>query len=384
MKGASGDSHFGILRDCGGNTLRIWDTTDLQTVLDSANAHHIAVVVGLPVQHSEELDFYENPVLVKKQFEAFRKLVNQYKNNPAILMWCVGNELTFPNRIAYRPFYKAFNDLTDMIHQDDPDHPVTTTILNFNKKYITNLSLRCDIDLISFNIFSRLPELRQELKDFAWFWDGPYMLLEWGINGPWDGTEQTAWSAYIEDTSWKKAEILRNRYQQSMPLEDPRFLGASVFFWGNKQETTPTWFSLFDETGAASEPVKTMKFLWTDSMPTTRFPEIKYMLLSEKGARDNIFLNPDEITNARIVLPETGGSFNKIKWQLFREDWYKKDNINSTKKLIPLWDAVHSDGGSLATIKAPKEEGPYRLFATVYADNGTFASCNTPFYVVGQ
>ncbi|TLU98328.1 hypothetical protein FEN17_25930 [Dyadobacter luticola] len=384
IRGASGYSHFKTLKNCGGNTVRIWDTTGLQTILDSAVANDIAVVVGLPVRHSEDLAFYNDPEKVKKQYLAFSRLINRHKHNPAILMWCVGNELTFPVKFSYQPFYQAFNNLTDMIHRDDPNHPVTTTILNFNQKYIANMMLRCDIDLISFNIFGKLPQLRQDLEDFSWFWDGPYMLLEWGINGPWPGTEQTAWSAYLEDTSWKKAEIYRERYQRDMPLKDPRFLGASVFFWGNKQETTDTWFSLFDENGAASEVVGTMEYLWKGKMPATHYPDISFMLLDEKGGSDNIMLDPREVVSARIVMPESSGDFDKIQWKVCKEDWYKQNNENSTRRLPALPNVVVSEEGLQATVTAPAEEGPYRLFATVYADNGTYATCNTPFYVVGK
>lgn len=31
---------------------------------------------------------------------------------------------------------------------------------------------------------------------------------------------------------------------------------------------------------------------------------------------------------------------------------------------------------------APAVEGPYRVFATIYDDQGNFSTCNTPFYVV--
>jgi hypothetical protein len=384
MKGASGDSHFRMLRESGGNTLRVWDTTMIQTILDSAVANDLAVIIGLPVCDSEDPAFYQNPSKVEKQYQAFSQLVNKHKANPAILMWCVGNELNFPFRLSYLPFYQAFNNITDMIHRDDPDHPVTTTMVNFNPKYIANLELRCDVDVISFNVFGRLPLLRQELKDFSWFWNGPYMILEWGTNGPWQGTEQTGWSAYIEDTSSKKAEIIKDRYQHFLPMEDPRFLGASVFFWGNKQETTHTWFSIFDETGAASEVVGTMKFLWTGRGSDTQYPDIKYMLLDEKRATHNIILNPQEVVNARVLLNEASGNFSKIQWEIYREDWYKKNNQNSTKKLTPLRNIIKSAGGLHATVMAPAVEGPYRLFATIYAGNGTFASCNTPFYVVGK
>lgn len=382
IKSVSGDSHFKTLSDCGGNTLRTWDTTHLGAILDSAARNNLTVIAGLPVLNNNDHTFYPNPAKVKSQHQAFTALVNKYKNHPALLMWCVGNELDFPYGLSFFSFYKAFNELTDMIHRDDPDHPVTTTVLNFNTKYIFNLTMRCDVDVISFNIFGRLTQLREELKDISWFWNGPYMLLEWGINGPWNGTEQTAWGAYIEDTSKKKAEIYKERYQKNMPFEDPRFLGASVFFWGNKQETTHTWFSIFDETGAASEAVGTMRWLWTGKKTNEKYPDIQYMLLNEKGARDNIILNTSAAASAEVLLFNNTENIKKISWNIFREDWYKKNNENSTQKLKPLKDLIQSENSLKIRFTAPSQEGPYRLFATIYDENGHFATCNTPFYVV--
>lgn len=382
IRGAGGDSHFRELREAGGNTLRTWDTTHLAQVLDSAQKHDLAVIVGLPIPNSGDIAFYTDPQITQKRYQALQSIIRRFRNHPAVLMWCLGNELDFPYKWTYGDFYDSFNALTDMIHREDPDHPVTTTILNFNPKYIMNVRLRCDVDVISFNIFGTIPLLRKSLADLSWLWKGPYMLLEWGINGPWEGTEQTAWGAYIEDTSKKKAEIYQQRFRKHMPVEDPRFLGAFVFFWGNKQETTHTWFSIFDETGGASEAVSTMQGIWTGKPSQVAYPDLKYMLLNKQGARDNILLNPSAPASAEVLLFSGHDRIRSIRWQIFREDWYRKNQINSTRKMTPV-TTIDSSGQNLRlSFSAPKQEGPYRIFATIYDDAGNFASCNTPFYVV--
>lgn len=381
IKGAAGYTNLNSLKNSGGNTIRVWDTTHLDRILDSAAANNIAVVAGLPIANSNYMTLYNDPVKVAVQFNAFKSIVNRFKNHSALLMWCIGNELDFPHKLSYNSFYGAFNELTDMIHRDDPDHPVTTTVLNFNKKYIFNLRVRCNIDLISFNIFSRISYFRTELKEASFFWKGPYMLAEWGIDGPWDGTEQTAWGAYIENTGNKKAEFYLNRYQEYMPVEDSRFLGAFVFYWGSKQEGTHTWFSLFDEKGARSEAVGVMKYLWTGKRDETSYPQIKYMLLNKKGARENIILNPGITSIAEVeMLDENKNRF--VKWEILKEDWYKKDHIHGTKKMEPLKNLIKDNQSLKVEFITPKEEGPYRIFATVYDEDGSFSTCNTPFYVV--
>lgn len=381
IRGVAGDAHFHTLKEMGGNTIRIWDTTRLSVILDSAKAHHLAVIVGLPIFNSDYTGFYADSAKVERQYQAFKSIVHKYKNHPSVLMWCIGNELDFPFKPSYNSFYKAFNQLTEMIHQDDPDHPITTTVLNFNKKYIFNLIVRCNIDLISFNIFGRITYLRDELKSFSWFWNGPFMVTEWGIDGPWEGTAQTAWGAYIEDTSTKKAEQYQDRFIKYMPREDTRFLGAFAFFWGNKQEGTQSWFSMFDEHNGKSQVVDAMKYLWTGKHLESSFPQVKYMLLNERGARDNILLSAGQTFSAKVLLLNQH-KIKYVKWEVYPEDWYKKNNLHNDKKLQPLMQQIKTDQFLEHHFVAPAVEGPYRVFATIYDDQGNFSTCNTPFYVV--
>ncbi|KAA6437094.1 hypothetical protein FEM33_20050 [Dyadobacter flavalbus] len=382
IKGAGGSANLNLLKQLGGNAIRIWDTTNLGVVLDSAHANNISVIVGLPVQNSNVADMYQDPDRIAAQHRAFKKIVNRFRKHPAVLMWCVGNELDFPYGLSYNRFYRAYNDLTDMIHQDDPHHPVTTTVLNFNPKYIATLQIRCDIDLISFNIFSLLDTFRENLKHHLWLWNGPYMVLEWGIDGPWQGTMQTAWGAYIEKTSTEKAAIYGERYLRYMPLESQRFLGGFVFFWGNKQETTHTWFSIFDAEGRKTAAVKTMKYLWTGKTLNETFPEIKHMRVENRDAYQNIILVPNRKSQAEVTLLSSADSIKTIKWQIFKEDWFKKNNENSTRLLKPLSQLMKADQGLKAVFTTPAQEGPYRIFATVYDHKGNLATCNTPFYVL--
>ncbi|MNL45004.1 hypothetical protein D3C87_1676180 [compost metagenome] len=167
-----------------------------------------------------------------------------------------------------------------------------------------------------------------------------------------------------------------------MPLEDSRFLGCFIFYWGNKQEGTHTWFSIFDENGASSEAVDVMQFIWTGKRQGSTFPQIKYMLLNKKGAMDNIILSSHSNANAEVLLLEQS-KIKSIKWEVFKEDWYK-ENLHNIKKLKPLQNLIKSNGALKVDFIAPKEEGPYRLFATIYDYNGHFATCNTPFYVVAE
>ncbi len=383
IKGASGFTNLETLKEAGGNTIRTWDTTNLARILTEAEANQLAVVVGLPMPESEEMDsFYNRPELVEKQLKSYSALINKYKDHPAVLFWCVGNEIPFPYKPKFNKFYDSFNAVVDMIHLQDPNHPVTTTVLNVQQKNIINIKLRTNIDFVSFNIFGAIRTLKQDLKKAAWIWKGPYLITEWGIDGPWNTYQQTAWAAYIENTSTKKAELLLERYRQFMPVDDPRFLGSLVFFWGQKQETTKTWFSLFDEDGAATESVDAMRYIWTSRLPERKAPQIRYMLLNDKGARDNIMFNPGEAVSAKLFLDQLDTVGLTYTWEIQAEDWYKENGKNNTKKMKSLDSQSTVQGISTTKFVTPEKEGPYRLFVFVKDQHGKLSTSNTPFYVI--
>jgi hypothetical protein len=164
-----------------------------------------------------------------------------------------------------------------------------------------------------------------------------------------------------------------------MPVENPRFLGSFVFYWGQKQETTHTWFSLFSESGAATEAVGTMQYLWTGKGPANGAPQIKYMLVANKGAADNLFLKPGTTQTAEVFMTEPDGDPVTFKWEILQEDWYNK---SKSKKPQVLNGLIISPEGTKVTFKTPADEGPYRLFLEVSDNKGYVATSNTPFYII--
>lgn len=382
IKGASGFTNLKRLKEAGGNTIRVWDTSNLGSVLDSAQANHLAVIAGLPMPPSESIDdFYKTPKAIA-HVKTIAGIVNRFKHHPALLSWCVGNELAFPYKPKYNQFYTVFNDVVDMIHLDDPQHPVTTTIMSFQKKNIINIKLRTKIDFISFNVFGSIQTLNEDLQKFKWFWDGPFLITEWGIEGPWIADNQNAWGAYIENTSTKKAEQYLDTYEKYMPVNNSRFLGSMVFYWGQKQELTPTWFSLFDENGAETEAVQVMHYIWTGQKAPKKAPVLKYMLVDGKGAKDNIIFKSNITVNSKVYLenPDTTGL--TFKWKIFAEDWFKPNGAFNQNKPKEIKNLIIGHSGPDLTFKVPDQEGPYRLLVYVYNQKGSFATSNTPFYVL--
>lgn len=386
VKGASGFTNLKALSAAGGNTIRVWDTVNIGNILDSAQACHLAVIVGLPMPLNQNMDdFYNDDTKVAAHYKNLTATVNRYKRHPALLAWCVGNELAFPYKPNYNYFYKAFNKVVDMIHHDDPNHPVTTTIINFQRKNIACIKFRTDIDFISLNIFGDIKHLKHNLKNFEWFWKGPFLITEWGIDGPWYPTDQTAWGSYIENSSAKKAEQYQAIYQNQMPVQDPRFLGSLVFYWGQKQEYTPTWFSLFDKAGRCGPTVNAMHYLWTGYQQDTQAPPLKFALLNQLGSKDNILLAGNTVAHGEAYLQGSDTTGITYRWQLLPEDYHQVNDIYSQKEVAPIPHSFIGDStGKQVSFRTPEKEGPYRLYVYAYNRQNYFATCNIPFYVLHQ
>jgi len=383
IKGAAGSGNLAELRLAGGNTLRTWDTTNIRHILDEAEANGIAVIVGLSLPVSLHQSFYRDTAQVGEQFRAYQHIVKQYSSHPALLMWCLGNEIDFPYRPSFRSFYKAYNDLLKMIHYEDPDHPVTTALANFSRRCVYNIKIKVpDLDLIAINTFGRISILEKELQEFKWFWNGPFFISEWGINGPWE-SEATAWGAPIENTSIKKAEQYLER-AKFIPNNDPRFLGACCFYWGQKQEGTHTWYNFFSPGGEKNEIVSAMEYLWKGKQPAHHSPPVKYMLIGQEGARDNILLKPDSIYTAKVIMENSpAGDSIYFRWELLQEDWFRKNIQEANLKKPRSFDSLLlSYPGIEMRFRTPSVEGPYRVFVTIYDKKGYFSTANTPFYVV--
>jgi len=55
-----------------------------------------------------------------------------------------------------------------MIHQEDPDHPVTTMLAGINKREIEYLKTRCpELDLLSVQVYGGLAKVPQQLRTVA-------------------------------------------------------------------------------------------------------------------------------------------------------------------------------------------------------------------------
>ncbi|WP_018478648.1 glycoside hydrolase family 2 TIM barrel-domain containing protein [Pontibacter roseus] len=377
IKGAAGYEHFDRVKAYGGNSVRVWHTDDAKRILDEAHANGLTVMLGLWMEREREGFNYYDKEDVAAQKERLRQEVLKYKDHPALLMWVVGNELYAEGSNV--KVWDAVNGIAEMIHEVDPDHPTTTTVMNVPLKVVNLIKRRCPaIDILSINAFGSMHNLPDEIKETDW--DGPYVIAEFGGRGYWEAYT-TWWYAPIEQTSSEKAAFARANYKRTVLGDKDRCLGAYVFIWGYKYETTPTWFSLMTETGEETELVQVMRELWTGKSDFNKAPHVAYLSIKDIFPSDQVYLKPGEECTAAVYATDPDGDPLQVKWEVLPETVSEDGNTIKQEKPELVQGVLGAAEGAKVVVKAPRKDGAYRLYAYVYDGQGNVATANFPFYV---
>lgn len=364
----------------GGNSIRNWTTTgdhqSTQELLDAAYAHGVTVALCLSLK-AERWGFdYDDADAVAAQLQAMREEVIKYRDHPALLVWIIGNEL---NHSYTNPrVWDAINDVARMIHELDPNHPATTATEGFKQDAIDNIATRApDIDFVSFQLYGELFVLPERIA--AAQFKLPFMVTEWGTVGYWE-VDKTTWDAPIERTSSEKAGLFLRGQQEILDSLKGQLIGSYAFFWGQKQERTPTWFGVFSEQGEETEAVDALHYLWIGAWPDKRSPQVRAITLDGKDPKASVVLSPGARVEARIEVVDPDNDSLTYHWELKRESDATQVGGDHEESIANL-DGLIENTGAANTFLAVPEPGKYRLFAYAYDGEGHAAHANIPFQV---
>jgi exo-beta-1,3-glucanase (GH17 family) len=109
-----------LMKEAGINTIRLYSPVDDKAVLDEIHAAGLKLIIGFGYNQSGNYDMLSG---------SFIDYVNKYKDHKAVLMWELGNEYNYhPEwfKDDIKNWYKALNHAAELIHQNDPSHPVST------------------------------------------------------------------------------------------------------------------------------------------------------------------------------------------------------------------------------------------------------------------
>ena len=372
------------LKEAGANSVRIYNTRHAQEILDSAYQLGISVTVGLPMGYADKDINYNDPKAVQAQLEQLKADVQKYKNHPALLMWGVGNETTLYMDDKLSRFFdhirvcKAINAVARMIHQTDPNHPAVMMVQGGSTNRLN--TMYCDqVDLIAYNSFE---PIRDQLGKSSW--EGPYIISEFGAPGYWI-RPQTEWYHHTEPTSLEKERFIERQYR-AFQADTAWCLGSYAFLWGQKQEYTSTWFSLYTEQGEPTALTGALQALWTGTA-VHKIPAIAAMHLNHQPDSVNIYLQAGKQYTADAILAEPLQKQALLRWEIQADHPDGADTTyQSRAQRVVMTDSMalpanRPSGKYAFRFTAPAVKGPFRLFLYLKEGPGRVATANACFYV---
>lgn len=186
---------FKLMKDMGVNTLRIYyqaamkDNKAFLERMYKGYGFKVAMsnflgkyAIGSGATWSEGTD-YENPVHQQKMMEYVRQMVMEFKDEPYILMWILGNENNYgvASNANKKPdaYYKFVNIVAKMIKSIDPNHPVA--ICNGDTLFLDKFGKDApDIDAFGANIYRGDYGFGSFWDEVAEQTDKPAFITEYG------------------------------------------------------------------------------------------------------------------------------------------------------------------------------------------------------------
>lgn len=131
---------------------------------------------------------YRDPMQRARMLRSVEAMVSEFKDEPYILMWILGNENRFGSsthtNAAQHPkaYAKFVNEVAKRIHDWDPHHPVVSCDLDIpNFKAFTDFMP--DVDIYGTNSY-RTPGFGSLWQQIADNYDKPVLITEFGISIP--------------------------------------------------------------------------------------------------------------------------------------------------------------------------------------------------------
>jgi hypothetical protein len=381
IKGVGGQGFLERAAAAGANSVRTWGSQEAAALLDRAHGLNMTVMLGIWLSH-HRID-YEEPSYKQRKTEEILNLVERYRNHPALLVWSLGNEINLEG--ADTPAAWQFvNDLARLIKEKDADHPVISVIAS-NPTTLENIAAYApELDAVGINAYGSVTSLRAMVNRSSY--NGPYVVTEWGVDGHWE-VAHTVWGRPIEPPSARKVEWHLLRYAHDILANSDRCIGSYVFLWGQKQERTPTWYSMFlenipgaDNMEVSSPMVDAMRFNWTGAWPDNRAPRVVNMKINNVPAENNIILAPGEPMTSMVEAGDPENDPLSYSWELLEEPAVM--SIGGAHEPIPKTLAqITGNDMPVLNLNAPLTPGDYRLFVYVLDQNGHAGTANIPFRV---
>lgn len=382
IRGVNGRKYLAQVREAGGNSIRTYAIENLAEQVEGKpladRAHELGLMIsaGIWIGHERHGFDYSNPAKVQEQREKVRAAVRRYKDHQAILVWGLGNEVEGPKSEGINPkIWEELNTLAGIIKQEDSRHPVMIVIAGASETKVRSVLQYCpNIDILGVNAYGNASGVGAALA--AAGWNRAFILTEFGPLGPWE-SNRTPWGAPIEATANEKAGDYYATQTLTEENSRDRCLGTYAFLWGNKQETTSTWFGMFLPGGEKLPQVDAMSYVWNGKWPENRCPNIRSISFDLKETTGR----PGMVVSANALATDADNDPLAYEWIVVEES--RKTGVGGDYEDTPPArpECLVAQKENQVTLKTPAEAGAYRLFLTVRDGRGAASTANIPFAV---
>ncbi len=190
---------------------------------------------------------YTDPAQLHKMKRSVEDMVRDHKNEPYVLMWLLGNENQHPHTRTNavkkpREYAKFVNEVAEMIHKIDPDHPVA--IGNLGYEGLKELAKDAPaVDIYGANSYAGEFSMGSVVQQVKFFYDRPLMFTEWGSDAyaQGKGVDEEAQADYIRG-NWidMKTHMAGRRGEGNV-------IGGVLFEWMDE------WWKSGRETGSSPQ-----------------------------------------------------------------------------------------------------------------------------------
>jgi hypothetical protein len=382
IRGAGGSGHLALLKEHGGNSIRTWGIETLEQqvdgkrLIDRCEELGLTITAGIYVGHERHGFNYSDPAQIKRQRDTVRAAVRKYKDHPALLVWGLGNEMEGPTSDGRDPrIWKELNELAAIVKSEDPAHPVMTVIAGAAQTKVRGiLEHYPNIDILGVNAYAGAGGAAVAVK--AAGWKKPFVLAEFGPSGHWE-VAKTKWGTPIEPASRAKAAAYFSTQKTMIDDAADISLGSYCFVWGQKQETTSTWYGMFLKTGEKLPQVDAMCRAWTDKWPANRCPRVTRFESELKEATSA----PGRLCTVRAEAADPDGDELRWEWTVTAESTDLKVGGDKETEPPSFPDAIVSAEKNQAVVRTPAKPGNYRVFAIVRDGKGGASAENFCFRV---
>lgn len=354
IKGICGTTRLDLAASYGANTLRTY-TPPSREQLDEYQRLGFKVIVGIWMPNQGENDGkdarwnYDYREKGDEQVSSFAETVERIGNHPAILMWCLGNEVHLDP-----PYLETVNRMSKKLHEKYPKQISSLTMINAPKPKIELIKqFAPDLDVIGYNSYGH-GAVGGASKNLEAVWGRAYYVSEFGPQGPWWG-RKTAWGEFYEQSYDAKLDDLRNSFRKIEAA--PLCLGSTMFLWGSGPQEKPTYFCAFlspqgdarkiDAKELYATPIaEEFCHYWSGKYPQPRGPLLAKIKIDGQTNQSDAVVRSGQTFKVTATATNLDGKNSRLQFR-----WWILDKAGKT-----VSGPVSSDQPT-AEITAPKEPG---------------------------